>query len=381
VRVGQAAGRSDPGRRRRHNEDAFVCEPPLFAVADGMGGAQAGELASRVAAASVGRRADADEHMGRERVTALIRDANRNVYERAAGDASVSGMGTTMTVAVVEDGGVWIGHVGDSRAYLVREGSLDQVTEDHSLVAELVRSGRLTPDEAESHPHRSVITRALGTEPDVDVDTFFVEPRPGDVFLLCSDGLTTMVDGAHILEVIEDNRLDLGAAAQKLIETANAAGGEDNITVVLFELAGGSPGEDLEDTGELEVVSELEDTLHGIPSPAAHAAAPAPRGRRNTARIMASVAAVVVVAVGALSVIGLSRSHFVGATADGRVAVYQGVPWELGLGIKLYRVVWESPLQVSSLSRAERRNLFDHDLMSRGAAERRVDAYAEGIAP
>ena len=164
-----SAGLTDPGRRRRHNEDAFVCEPPLFAIADGMGGAQAGELASRLAAAAVGR-GEASDLTGGDRVVALIEAANRSVYERAAGDQSVSGMGTTMTAALVEDDQVWIGHVGDSRAYLLRDGGLEQVTEDHSLVAELVRSGRLTPDEAGDHPHRSVITRALGTDPDVAVD-------------------------------------------------------------------------------------------------------------------------------------------------------------------------------------------------------------------
>ena len=143
--VVRAASLTDPGRRRRHNEDAFVCEPPLFAIADGMGGAQAGELASRLAAAAVGQ-ADADGRTGRRGVVGLIEDANRSVYERAAGDESVSGMGTTMTVAVVEDDHVWIGHVGDSRAYLLRDGALEQLTEDHSLVAEpYARAGsRLT---------------------------------------------------------------------------------------------------------------------------------------------------------------------------------------------------------------------------------------------
>jgi serine/threonine protein phosphatase PrpC len=385
--VERSAGRTDPGRRRRHNEDAFICEPPLFAVADGMGGAQAGELASRLAAAAVGQ-AELDERTGSDRVTALLREANRSVYERAAGDASVSGMGTTMTVAIVEDGGVWIGHVGDSRAYLVRGGRLDQVTEDHSLVAELVRSGRLTPDEADHHPHRSVITRALGTEPDVDVDTFFVEPQAGDVFLLCSDGLTTMVDGPAMLALIEAHRADLDRAAQALVEAANAAGGEDNITVVLFEIDGA--GDSLEDTAELGLAAAGadEDTLHGVPSPLAGSVAEAerpvhddPAGGAVATRIALSAAGIAVVALGALAVLGLARSHFVGAEDDGRVAVYQGVPWELGLGVKLYRVVWQSPLLAANLSQPERRSLFDHDLMSRSAAETRVEAYAEDVVP
>ena len=204
----KTASVTDTGRRRRHNEDAYVSEPPLFAVADGMGGAQAGELASSLAAAAL--RDEASELAGgEERVDDLIQEANRRVYQRQSQDASASGMGTTMTVALVEDGRVAIGHVGDSRAYLIRDRKLEQLTEDHSLVAELVRSGKLSPEEAEGHPQRSVITRALGTDPDVDVDTFSVETKPGDLFLLCSDGLTSMVDDDTILREVERNRGDL----------------------------------------------------------------------------------------------------------------------------------------------------------------------------
>jgi protein phosphatase len=232
--IARSAGLSHPGRRRRHNEDAWVCEPPLFAVADGMGGARGGEIASRVAATALG---ESVEGSGEERVAALILQANRQVYERANEDSEASGMGTTITVALVENGIVALGHVGDSRAYLIRDKNLEQLTEDHSLVAELVRSGRLTPEEAEIHPQRSVITRALGTDPDVDSDTFSIESKPGDLFLLCSDGLTSMVDDATILDVVERSRDDLEAIAQELIAAANSHGGEDNITVVLFEMA------------------------------------------------------------------------------------------------------------------------------------------------
>ena len=174
-----ALGETDTGRKRRRNEDAFVCEPPLFAVADGMGGAQAGEVASALAAAALHEAA----RRRRRRASAssqLIQEANRRVHERAPTDATASGMGTTMTVALFEDDGrVTIGHVGDSRAYLLRDGALEQLTDDHSLVAELVRRGELSPEEAEVHPQRSVITRALGTDPDVDVDTFIVRGAAG----------------------------------------------------------------------------------------------------------------------------------------------------------------------------------------------------------
>ena len=245
------AGVTDPGRRRRRNEDAYVCEPPLFAIADGMGGAQAGEVASGLAAAVL-EEATGDER-GEERVASLIQEANRRVFKRSNEDAATSGMGTTMTVALLDnaDGTIAFGHVGDSRAYRVRGGELEQLTDDHSLVGELVRSGRLSPEEAESHPQRSVITRALGTEPDVDVDTFTVEAEQGDIYLLCSDGLTDMTSTRDILAAVEESR-DLDDAARALVEAANAGGGEDNITVVLFEIAGDA--DELGQTAQLPAV-------------------------------------------------------------------------------------------------------------------------------
>jgi serine/threonine protein phosphatase PrpC len=237
-------GVTDPGRRRRRNEDAYVCEPPLFAIADGMGGAQAGEVASGLAAAVL-EEARGDEHrdqQGEERVASLIQEANRRVFQRSNEDAATSGMGTTMTVALIDnsDGSIAFGHVGDSRAYRIRGGELEQLTDDHSLVGELVRSGRLSPEEAETHPQRSVITRALGTEPDVDVDTFTTEAEPKDVYVLCSDGLTDMIPPREILAIVERSS-DLDDAARRLIDAANAGGGEDNITVVLFEIDGEEP--------------------------------------------------------------------------------------------------------------------------------------------
>jgi PPM family protein phosphatase len=236
VSVGSYAGATDTGRKRRRNEDAYVVAPPLFCVADGMGGAQAGEVASRLAAAAV-EEADPGDRSGPERVTALIQEANRRVYERASIDPEASGMGTTMTVALVEDGRVAIGHVGDSRAYLFRAGELEQLTEDHSLVNELVKSGKLSREEADQHPQRSVITRALGTDPNVDVDAFTVESQPGDLYLLCSDGLSSMLDNDQILDAIDRSRSDLEAVTTSLVAAANRGGGEDNITVVAFEIA------------------------------------------------------------------------------------------------------------------------------------------------
>jgi len=265
VTVTQLGYGTDTGRKRRRNEDAYVVEPPLFAIADGMGGAQAGELASSLAAGAV-REDEAAAGSGERRVAELIQEANRRVYERSSQDAAASGMGTTMTVAFVGDANVAFGHVGDSRAYLIRDGKLEQLTEDHSLVAELVRSGKLSPEEAETHPQRSVITRALGTDPDVDVDTFSIETAPGDLFMLCSDGLTSMVEDDVILQTIEKNRDNLQTAAKALIRAANKGGGEDNITVVFFEI-GEDVGEPLEETAQYPALTadgdgELdEDTL------------------------------------------------------------------------------------------------------------------------
>ena len=175
MRLGRAAGLTDTGRRRLRNEDAFVCEPPLFAVTDGMGGARAGEIAAELAATALEE--GAAQVRGTDALVALVEEANRRIWQRSVEDPQTTGMGAVATVALVEDGSgtVAIGHVGDSRAYLLREGGIEQLTRDHSLVAELVESGVLTPEEAERHPQRSAITRALGTEPSVEVDAFTVE--------------------------------------------------------------------------------------------------------------------------------------------------------------------------------------------------------------
>jgi protein phosphatase len=261
VSVGAFARASDTGKKRRRNEDSYVVAPPLFAVADGMGGAQAGEVASKLAAAAL-EETDPGSISGPEKVTSLIQEANRRVYERASSDPATSGMGTTMTVALVEDDGVTIGHVGDSRAYLVRDGRLEQLTEDHSLVNELLKSGRLSREEAVMHPQRSVITRAVGTDPDVDVDAFTVSADVGDVFLLCSDGLTDMVGDDDILDVVERNRDDLDRATKALVSAANRGGGEDNITVIAFAIA-----PDGEETARMPAAEVDEDTLERIPLP------------------------------------------------------------------------------------------------------------------
>ncbi|HET7648811.1 MAG TPA: Stp1/IreP family PP2C-type Ser/Thr phosphatase [Gaiellaceae bacterium] len=279
MKLGRYAVATDPGRKRRQNEDAFVVRPPLFAIADGMGGARAGEIASALAAGAL---KDAEARGGgEERVRQLVQEANRRVHERASSDPATTGMGTTMTVALVEPGGeITFGHVGDSRAYVLRGESLEQLTDDHSLVAELVRRGELSARDAEVHPQRSVITRALGTDPDVDVDAFTVRPEAGDVYLLCSDGLSDMVPGDAIEEILVRYRGDLDEAAKALVKAANRGGGDDNITAVLFELVEGDvPTEPDERTREMAVAPDEEDTLHpedDVQPPPAREDAPQP---------------------------------------------------------------------------------------------------------
>jgi PPM family protein phosphatase len=410
MRIVESAGVTDAGRKRRRNEDSFVREPPLFAVADGMGGAQAGEVASRLAAAAFRDFHEADELEPEERVRTIIQEANRRIYERARSDAEASGMGTTITAALVLDGRVAVGHVGDSRAYRIRDGRIEQLTDDHSLVADLVRSGRLAPEEADTHPQRSVITRALGTDPEVDVDTFTVDAQPGDLFLLCSDGLTTMVDDEELLSII-GRSASLEEAAKALVKAANRAGGEDNVTVVVFAVAGDAS--ELEDTAVAPVdtrgETDLEDTLTGLDPPTLRTAAPAAVLERQEAaepetwgpvldderpgpkrkgsrrswrrRLFWSVLGLAfVLAVIAAAFWALSRANFIGADEDGNVVVYQGVPWSLGGSVDLYRTRYVSRLKAVQLTPAERQTLFDHHMISYDRAKERLARYeAEGV--
>lgn len=393
MRLGRVAGVSDPGRKRRLNEDSFVCQPPLFAVADGMGGARAGEVASDLAASALRDGPSTAERTAEDQVSELIQEANRRVYERATGDNELAGMGTTMTVALVEDGVVTIGHVGDSRAYLVRRGELRQVTNDHSLVAELVRDGKLSAEEAETHPQRSVITRALGTDPDVDVDTFPVEVEEGDLFLLATDGLTSMVGDDSIRSIVEENRDDIDAAARALIQAANSGGGDDNITVVFFEITGAHPESataTMPTLGE-ERPSEDDDTLTELDAVPAVAGTARPVGAAGRARargtgrsyrrraLLGATAFAVLAGLAVATLFGLSRSHFVGAGDDGHVVVYQGVPYDLVGPIRLYRAVYASPVVAAQLTPSERRRLFDHDLRSHDSALEVVKTYERAL--
>jgi protein phosphatase len=304
-------------------------------------------------------------------------------------------MGTTMTVALVEGEHVAIGHVGDSRAYLVRDGRLEQLTEDHSLVAELVRSGKLSPEEADVHPQRSVITRVLGTDPEVDVDTFEVEARPGDVFMICSDGLTSMVDDDAILDVLRQGERTLDKKARGLVDAANRGGGEDNITVILIELGEGAPddtatfptvveeeqpADDERTLTELDAVPTVDDTVL-VSRAEMEALTSAGARHRVPWTAIAVITGTIVVVVAALVVWTLSRSYFVGVQPDGHIAVYQGFPWNLVGSVRLHRIRYESPVLAGQLSQAERRRLFDHDLRSYDRAVAAVKQYEADVVP
>ena len=234
LRVADKSFDSNVGRQRQGNEDNFFVRPPLFVVADGMGGAQAGEVASQMAVEAF-RSGLADEYEPEASLAEVIEDANSRIHELSRSDSQRQGMGTTCTAAFVSEEDVVLAHVGDSRCYLFRDGELTRLTTDHSLVGELVARGKLTEDEAELHPQRSVITRALGPESQVRVDTQRIAARNGDVFLLCSDGLTAMIREHQILPIMRDAP-SLDEAVRQLIAAANEAGGRDNITVILFRI-------------------------------------------------------------------------------------------------------------------------------------------------
>src|ERR1700693_1194286 len=221
LRVAEQYAGTDTGRQRRANEDSLLSRAPLFVVADGMGGAQAGEVASRIAVEAFEPGVD-DAAPPETALAALAQQANARIYELSHSHAEQAGMGTTLTAVYVGERDVAIAHVGDSRAYRLREGALEKLTDDHSLVDELIRQGRLTPEEAIEHPQRSVITRALGPEGVVEVDTRSYAARDEDVYLLCSDGLTTMLSEEQIAATLRANA-KLRDAGEALIAAANEA--------------------------------------------------------------------------------------------------------------------------------------------------------------
>jgi PPM family protein phosphatase len=385
LRVAEQYSGSDTGMQRRANEDSLLARSPLFVVADGMGGAQAGEVASRIAIESFDAALE-DNGSPEETLATRALSANTRIYELAQSDPDHAGMGTTLTAVYVGASDVAIAHVGDSRAYCLREGKLLRLTHDHSLVDELIRQGRLTPEEAEDHPQRSIITRALGPEAVVEVDTQSFRARPGDVYLLCSDGLTTMLSEATVAEVLLSNPR-LREAGERLIALANEAGGRDNITVILVRLeeVGGDgrltpvagAGEDLQAT-KVSGTSAGEDPqatrVSGKrtvtprqprePTPAAES-----RGRSRVRRVLAPLIALAVLGIVAAGAWVASQSvYFIGTNSRGLVTLYRGVPYELPGGIKLYTSDFVSGVSAASLTPPRRRTLLDHSLRSENDA-------------
>jgi protein phosphatase len=356
------AAATDVGRMRKNNEDSYLSSKPVAAVADGMGGHSAGEVASAIAIeelAALGRRGPwANETDATDDLKQAILRANRRIREMAASDRKLNGMGTTL-VALLEDGDmVHVANVGDSRGYLLRQGELSQVTVDHSLVQELVDDGRLSPEDAERHPQRSVITRALGIDPEVEFDLFTYKLLVGDRLLLCSDGLSDVVEPAQIRKVLLRVR-SAQRAARELVTVANDQGGPDNITVIVVDAVDDATAEAEEDggdttgdlaagsaTGALPLVGDAE--LDGDRRAGSGRAARAAKDRslamhRRLQRVL--IAGIVVVALAVLLVAGrsfLMSRYWVGFDGD-TVAVFQGVPGNVA-GIRFSRLVERSPV-------------------------------------
>jgi PPM family protein phosphatase len=322
VRI-DAGAASDVGRLRTGNEDSFLVDDrlELYAVADGMGGHVAGEIASATAIEAL-RAAVASG----KALDAAITLANSAIFDKAATDPGLAGMGTTLTAVVLGESTLLIGHVGDSRAYRIRGGTLEQLTEDHSLVEELVREGRLSPEEAAVHPRRSVITRALGMDPQVEVDLYTIDAQTGDRILLCSDGLTTMLQDEEVLRVAETER-DPRLAADRLVDAANEAGGEDNITVLIIDVLDAPPPAPPDP--EALAAGSVSRTPLPVAAPDIIVSEPARRRSR-----MRSLGSVLLYVLPVLAIIGFGvgavnwyahHTYFVDFKGD-RVVVYQGVP-------------------------------------------------------
>ena len=395
LRVAEHFERTDTGRQRRGNEDAFYARAPLFAVADGMGGAQAGEVASHLAVEVLEQGLPDGGGSVEERLRARVREANARIMASAQADDARAGMGTTLTVAYVGEDDLTVAHVGDSRLYRLRDGTFERLTDDHSLVEELVRQGKLTPQEADEHPQRSIITRALGAEEGVEADSTTWAGRDGDVYLICSDGLTSMIPEAHVAQILAE-ATSLAGAGRMLIDAANDAGGRDNITVVLFRLedvaAHAAPPQE---TAEHRAVApEPEpDAPATAAAPAtatvtapvarkqprpARASAPARRRRRPRVPIGPILVLFLVACVLLGAYYASQTVYFVGASNDGFVTVYRGLPYDLPAGLDLYSVNYESGVPVDELTPAQRKTVTEHALRSKNDAQDLVKQLETG---
>ena len=350
------AAKTDVGRVRQGNEDSYLVQEPLFAVADGMGGHLGGEIASATTVETITRAAQDEAPHDTAGLAAMVRQANSAVWEKAQGDPELRGMGTTCTLVLLEDGELHIAHVGDSRAYLLRGSELTQVTEDHTLVNRMVKEGRLKPEEADRHPQRSIITRALGVDAEVEVDELTLGVEEGDRFLLCSDGLTSMIDFATLEGTLRDEH-STQDAVDRLIDLANEAGGEDNITVVLVDVVGDdaepsvapasatrAPAPTPRQTTDPDVppAPPAVDTgvhrLDAVPAQVAGDPTPEASPHSRAPRFVAFAVLFLLLLGGGLYAATrytLSNSYFVGTDEDGVVTIYRGIPEEVaGLSLK-----------------------------------------------
>jgi PPM family protein phosphatase len=351
IRVGVA---TDIGQVREGNEDAYLVVAPLYAVADGMGGHRGGEVASSLALETVQQLFERQEGTLADQVA----QANRAVYDRSRSDRSVSGMGTTLTAALIDGSEVHLVHVGDSRAYLLRDARLRQLTEDHTLVHRMVVEGEITPEEAETHPHRSILTRALGVDESVQVDEGDVQVETGDRLLLCTDGLTGMVPEEQIQEIMLD-AADPQEVVDRLVKVANRAGGIDNITAVVLDFAedGGGSGATEESaihqqhTVERPVPEAAPSRIESLSTsrPSLPAVRPKPASPRSNRGRKAGIWAGVTISVLVLALVGLrlflDTQWYVGVS-NGRVAIFRGIPSEVA-GFELHSVVVETSLSAA----------------------------------
>jgi PPM family protein phosphatase len=418
LRAAETTCKTDTGRQRRDNEDSAFARAPVFVVADGMVGAQAGEVASRIAIEAF-ERGLPDDGSAEERLANRVREANHQIYERSRADRGRAGMGTTLTAAYVDDAHVAIAHVGDSRAYLFRDGTLQRLTQDHSLVDELVRRGKLTEEQAAEHPQRSIITRALGPEPDVEVDTWTYPARPGDVILLCSDGLTSMISEDQVRAALESHE-SLDAAADALIDAANQAGGRDNITVVLFRLeelgdddrsneetivgvavprrpiadgdsdagpgseAAGSAREMRGSSAVAVAPPPTRPALQRSPPPPTRRLEPIPpvaqRPERRFGKPLAALLATVIVLalIGGGGYLATRQLYFLGTNAQGVVTVYRGLPYVLPFGVPLYETYYVSGVPSAVVPPARRVQLLNNSLRSQSDATTLVMDLEQG---
>lgn len=307
--------RSDVGCVRSHNEDSYLVQSPLFCVCDGMGGHAAGEVASSLAVETIAKTAPnaADPAL----LAASVEAANAAIIEAAANGLGKSGMGCTATCAYIDGTTIAIAHVGDSRAYLLHEGTLIRVTRDHSYVEELVDAGEITADEARTHPNRSVITRALGSDPAMYADHFQLNIEEGDRLILCSDGLSSMVPDGDI-ETIAAQSSTAQICTDNLVDAALAAGGGDNVTVVVVDVV---------DDGRIKTLIS--------------------KRRRNLIIALVALVAALVLS-GIVAAVSITRSVFLGVNSDDTVAIYTGIHADF-LGIKLYHIEDTTSVKLSDL--------------------------------